>query len=130
MADSAGDALIIFGQLLGLIGEDGSINWAWFGNPEAQILGSTSDPTIGLPAHRQYLGQMIRTLTGGVATAPDDAFTTQYSWVPLNQGDIEIGFAWTNAGAPLEIGFGAKANFPVGSSQMSLAVLAKLLEIN
>jgi len=126
MADFDG-ALLSLGQLIGLIGSDRTINWVWFGDPATQILGKSGDTTDGLANHRQYLGQLIRSLKGETITTPpaaDGSFSTGYSWVPLNDGDVQVGFVWSNSGA-LEIGFGAQANV----TPVDLTALAKLLQI-
>jgi len=124
-------SLIIFGQLIGLLDQNGVLQWTWFADPKGQILGSATDSTIGIAAHRQYLGQLIRSLMGGNPGDSDASFATGYSWVPLNNGSpIEVGFVWSTGSNPqLQIGFGAQANFTVSGDAVDLAVLAKLLKI-
>ena len=129
MAD-IGQSLIIFGQLIGLLDKNGALQWAWFGDPKTQILGKSGDATVGMPANREFLGKLIRSLTGGNPDDADAAFAAGYSWVPLNDGDkIEVGFVWSSSGPTLQIGVGAQANLTVSGDPVNLAVLAKLLTI-
>ena len=54
-----------FATVVGLLKQTGStppdyeIDWTWFGDPLGHIVGSGSDPTIGLPAHRDSIGQLL-----------------------------------------------------------------------
>src|SRR6185437_11902945 len=62
-----------------------------------------------------------------------EAFTDGYSWVPLNDDKVKVGFVWSSnakTSGSLDLGFGAKADFPAGSQQIDLSVLAKLLNID
>jgi hypothetical protein len=122
-------SLKIFGQLIGLLDNDGNIQWVWFGDPKEQILGKAGDATLGLPAHRQYIGKLIRSLKGGNPDDADADFTDHFSWVPLNDGQIQVGFVWSKDTRDLQIGFGSQADFTVSSNKIDLAVLAKLIKI-
>src|SRR3954451_22579114 len=122
-------SLKIFGQLIGLLDNDGNIKWVWFGDPKAQILGKPGDATVGMPAHRQFLGKLIRSLKGGNPDDADADFTDHFSWVPLNDGQVKVGFVWSKDTPDLQIGFGSQADFTVGGNKIDLAVLAKLIKI-
>src|SRR4051794_3029440 len=122
-------SLKIFGQLIGLLDKDGGIQWVWFSDPKVQILGKSGDPASGLPGHRQFLGKLIRSLKGGNPDDADAEFTDHFSWVPLNDGQIKVGFVWSKDTPDLQIGFGSQADFSVGGSNIDLAVLAKLIKI-
>jgi hypothetical protein len=114
-----GQSLIIFGQLIGLLNEDGTVQWQWFGDPKAQVL--------DMGARREFLGKLIRSIKGDDPNTADAGFTPGYSWVPLNDGQIEVGFVWSKDG-DLQIGFGSQANFTFGDL-VNLSVLANLFKI-
>lgn len=128
------DALKIIGHLVGFLDDTGGINWVWFSDPKAQILGKTGDTTDGLPYHADYLGQLVRSIKNSSdGSGTDDTFTDGYSWVPLNDDKVKVGFVWSSNAkttGSLDLGFGAKADFPAGSQQIDLSVLAKLLNID
>lgn len=122
-------------HLIGLLNSDGGINWAWFGNPEAYLLGTT-DPslmaTAGLAAgsNRDYIGQLLRELTG---TAPntlgtDTTLVAPFAWVPVstNGAPVRVGIGWSKGTPDVELALGA--DFQPGGG-VDLALLAKLIGI-
>ena len=61
--------------------------------------------------------------------SPTGAFDSNANWEPiLDTDNVGLGVAWSTAG-PLRIGLGAKANIPIGGQQITLATLARLLQI-
>src|SRR5579871_5692521 len=132
------DSLQFFGQMAGLLDDQGSLQWAWFVNPEAFLLGS-SDPTLkesngdpvglGAAGHRDFIGKLLRELLDQPPDA-DVSFAGNYVWVPLNPSDlVEVGFVWSKAPSDLQLGIGVKAGFTVGGENVSLATLARIIGI-
>jgi hypothetical protein len=113
-------ALVELGHLLGLFKADNAMDWQWFGDPLGRSLTS-------LPAERERIGAVIRALLE--RSAPTGAFDTSANWEPIvDTNNVGLGVAWSAAG-PLQIGLGAKANVPVAGQQITLATLARLLQI-
>lgn len=119
-------ALIELGKLVGFFAgsgdAEGTVQWAWFGNPVQLAL-------LTMPGQRARIGAMLRELLeSGDAAAP---FTTGHDWqpvIPIDAIDGGIGVTWSAPDNPLAIGLGAKAN-SVGLDSISLGILAQLLRI-
>jgi hypothetical protein len=151
MAD-VGASLLALGKLLGLLGKstdgdkdgkDGVVQWAWFGNPKDQILGvansTAKPPLLGVadPNRSQFLGQLIRALTGKPDAASDPPFPDSgvtfptappgtFAWVPFNDGgDIKVGFVWGTIDGELHLGLGSQGAL----APVNPAVLAQLIKI-
>lgn len=113
-------ALVELGHLLGLFKADGEVDWSWFGNPFGHAL-------TALPAERERIGALVRALLE--RPAPTGEFNSAANWEPVvDTNSVGLGFAWTKAGS-LQIGLGAKANIPVAGKQITLATLARLIQI-
>jgi hypothetical protein len=143
------DSLSLFAELIGLLYPDSAdvnqldLQWNWFTDPVGNFIGSASDATIGIAAHRQYLGKLIRTLLGQNANDPDKTLLTigtgssavSYSWAPVSPASqtevgVQAGIAWSGSGPDaqhLNVGIGAQLSFAGGSG--SLAIVAPLIEI-
>ena len=118
-------ALVELGHLLGFFQPDGQVDWRWFGDPKARAFAS-------LPAERERIGALIRALLD--RGAPTGAFSPAANWEPIiDTNNVGLGITWsssnTPAAAPLQLGVGAKANLPIGGQPISLAALARLVEI-
>jgi hypothetical protein len=114
-------ALIELGHLLGFFKQGGEVDWQWFGDP----LGRTI--TV-MPAERERIGAIVRALLE--RTSPTGAFDSNANWEPIvDTNNVGLGFAWSASG-PLQIGLGAKANVPIGAQQITLATLARLLQVD
>lgn len=118
-------ALVELGHLLGLFKTSGEVDWRWFGDPVAR--GFTAIPT-----ERERIGAIVRALLD--RSAPTGAFAAGANWEPvLDTSSVGLGFVWSSSSSPasdpLQIGLGAKANFPLAGDQITLAALARLLRI-
>jgi Family of unknown function (DUF6603) len=114
-------ALVELGHLLGLFKANDSMDWEWFGDPLGRSLAS-------MPAERERIGALIRALLERSSTT--GAFDGNANWEPiLDTNNVGLGPTWTKTGA-LQIGLGAKANVPIGGQQITLAALARLLQID
>jgi hypothetical protein len=113
-------ALVELGHLIGLFKSDGEVDWRWFGDPMGRALTS-------LPAERERIGALVRALLE--RPSPTGAFDSTSNWEPiLDTTNVGLGPTWTTGG-PLQIGLGAKANVAIGSQQITLAALARLIQI-
>ena len=114
-------ALVELGHLLGFFKASGEVDWAWFGDPFGRALTS-------MPAERERIGALIRALLE--RPAPTGAFSAGANWEPVvDTNNVGLGFTWTSGG-PLQLGVGAKADVPVAGQQITLATLARLLQIS
>jgi hypothetical protein len=113
-------ALVELGHLLGLFKSNGEVEWAWFGDPLGRALTT-------LPAERERIGAVVRALLE--RTTPTGAFDGSANWEPvLDTANVGLGPTWSAAG-PLQIGLGAKADAQIGGKAVTLAVLARLLQV-
>lgn len=113
-------ALVELGHLIGLFKASGEVDWRWFGDPMGRAL-------TALPAERERIGALVRALLE--RPSPTGAFDSTTNWEPiLDTDNVGLGPAWTTGGA-LRIGLGAKANVAIGSQQITLATLARLIQI-
>ena len=114
-------ALVELGHLLGLFKADDSMDWRWFGDPLGRSL-------VSIPIERERIGAVIRALLD--RTTATGAFDSNANWEPvLDTDNVGLGLAWSTTD-PLRIGLGAKADLNVGSQQITLATLARLLQID
>ena len=113
-------ALVELGHLLGLFKPNDDMDWQWFGDPLGRSLTS-------IPAERERIGAVIRALLE--RPAPTGAFDSNANWEPIvDTNNVGLGVAWSTAG-PLRIGLGAKADLPIGGKPITLATLARLMQI-
>jgi hypothetical protein len=114
-------ALVELGHLLGLFKANDQMDWEWFGDPLGRSLAS-------VPAERERIGALIRALLE--RSSPTGAFDGDANWEPiLDTNSVGLGPTWTKTGA-LQIGLGAKANLQISGKPITLAALARLLQID
>lgn len=124
----------LLGQLVGVLDKDGNIQWTWFGDPESAFLN-------GLPANRDFIGELLRELLDQTPDT-DAPFADlsppnpgqSYVWVPFVPADppVNVGAVWSKGTPELRLGIGAKTKdgLKIGSENVSLAALARLIDVS
>jgi hypothetical protein len=117
-------ALLSFGKLIGLMNTTGSVQWTWFGNPLVNSM-------MGIPANRVHFGELLRALLDSPAgKSPYFDEPAKLQWEFLGPEQARFGFVWNEEGDPLQLGFGVLGTVPIGSRQLTVDALARILEIN
>jgi hypothetical protein len=120
----AEDALINFGQLIGLMDGGGTVQFGWFLDPLNNALN-------GIPNNRQFLLKLVRALLGKDENG-DKIFVvpgTTIIWEPIDvvQGTLQGGLLWNDDAQPLRLGVGSKITIGSNKQHLDVAVIARLL---
>ncbi len=107
MADFSA-ALTQFGELIGLLENDGSLQWLWLLSPFKNTL-------TGMGANREHLAGLFAALQGDGSdskTTTAEAFDDKQNWKPFTVGGVKAGFVWNKmpdgkTNDPLHLGIGA-----------------------
>lgn len=114
-----GRAVISLGRLVGLLGNDGSVQWGFLVDPLDTTLESAANPD----EFANLLSALFEAEVVSYGLKADDL-----AWIPIETvGGIKAGLVWnTTPGSLLRIGFGTQATF---NEHASLAVLARLVRL-